>query len=81
MTWPRNQRALKHTPSAGSSPVAEQAWLAAGKKKLLRKAEFRNLGTHVNTLHTLGDRIYVGDLQAGPYPAAVLLLGSASAQP
>jgi splicing factor 3B subunit 3 len=34
-----------------------------GKKKLLRKTEFRSLPTHITSLHTLGDRIYVGDLQ------------------
>ena len=38
----------------------------AGKKKLLRKCEHRKLPTHIATLHTLGDRIYVGDLQARP---------------
>ena len=40
----------------------------AGKKKLLRKCEHRKLPTHIATLHTLGDRIYVGDLQARPWP-------------
>jgi splicing factor 3B subunit 3 len=35
----------------------------AGKKKLLRKCEHRKLPTHVTSLHTSGDRIYVGDLQ------------------
>lgn len=34
-----------------------------GKKKLLRKTEFRSLPTHIVSLHTLGDRIYVGDAQ------------------
>lgn len=35
----------------------------AGKKKLLRKCEHRKLPTHIATLATSGDRIYVGDLQ------------------
>ena len=35
----------------------------AGKKKLLRKCEHRRLPTHIATLSTSGDRIYVGDLQ------------------
>lgn len=34
-----------------------------GKKKLLRKTEYRKLPNHITTLHTLGDRIYAGDLQ------------------
>jgi hypothetical protein len=38
----------------------------AGKKKLLRKCEHRKLPTHIASLATLGDRIYVGDLQARP---------------
>ena len=37
----------------------------AGKRKLLRKCEHRKLPTHIATLATLGDRIYVGDLQVG----------------
>ena len=40
----------------------------AGKKKLLRKCEHRKLPTHIATLSTLGDRIYVGDLQARILP-------------
>ena len=40
----------------------------AGKKKLLRKCEHRKLPTHIATLATLGDRIYVGDLQARSLP-------------
>ena len=35
----------------------------AGKKKLLRKCEHRKLPTHITTLATNGDRIYVGDQQ------------------
>ncbi|KAK9916752.1 hypothetical protein WJX75_006568 [Coccomyxa subellipsoidea] len=35
----------------------------AGKKKLLRKCEHRKLPTHIATLATSGDRIFVGDLQ------------------
>lgn len=34
-----------------------------GKKKLLRKCEFRRFPNLVKTLHTVGDRIFVGDLQ------------------
>ncbi|KAK9851365.1 hypothetical protein WJX84_007420, partial [Apatococcus fuscideae] len=34
-----------------------------GKKKLLRKCEHRKLPTHIATLSTLGDRIFVGDGQ------------------
>lgn len=36
-----------------------------GKKKLLRKTEYRSLPTHVASLHTMGDRIFVGDAQVG----------------
>lgn len=36
-----------------------------GKKKLLRKTEFRSLPTHVASLNTVGDRIFVGDAQVG----------------
>ena len=35
----------------------------AGRKKLLRKTEYRSLPSHVATLASMGDRIYVGDLQ------------------
>ena len=35
----------------------------AGRKKLLRKCEHRKLPTHIMTLATSGDRIYVGDQQ------------------
>lgn len=38
-----------------------------GKKKLLRKCEHRKLPTHIATLSTLGDRIFVGDGQV-PLP-------------
>ena len=34
-----------------------------GKKRLLRKSEYRSLPTHISSLHVLGDRIYVGDQQ------------------
>ena len=34
-----------------------------GKKKLLRKSEYRSLPTHIISLHVMGDRIYVGDQQ------------------
>ena len=39
-----------------------------GKKKLLRKCEHRKLPTHIATLSTLGDRIFVGDGQVPPAP-------------
>lgn len=35
----------------------------AGKKRLLRKCEYRRLPTRVATLATTGSRIYVGDGQ------------------
>ena len=35
----------------------------AGKKKLLRKTEYRGLPTHVAMLSAMGERIYAGDLQ------------------
>jgi len=34
-----------------------------GRKKLLRKCEFSELPSFVATLHTMGERIYVGDAQ------------------
>ena len=34
-----------------------------GKKRLLRKCEYRGLPCEVSTLHTMGPRIYVGDAQ------------------
>lgn len=37
--------------------------LAAGKKRLLRKAEYRKLPTRIATLHVAGSRIYAGDSQ------------------
>ncbi|KAK9814939.1 hypothetical protein WJX73_002520 [Symbiochloris irregularis] len=35
----------------------------AGKKKLLRKTEYKGLPTHVATLSAMGERIFAGDLQ------------------
>lgn len=37
----------------------------AGKKKLLRKTEYRGLPTHVSHLACMGERIFAGDLQVG----------------
>lgn len=34
-----------------------------GKKKLLRKSEYRSLPTHIVSIHVTGDRIFVGDQQ------------------
>ena len=34
-----------------------------GKKRLLRKCEYRSLPSEVATLHVSGARIYVGDAQ------------------
>lgn len=34
-----------------------------GKKKLLRKCENRHFPTLIVTIHSMGDRIYVGDCQ------------------
>jgi hypothetical protein len=34
-----------------------------GKKKLLRKCEYKQLPQHVAQLHVLGSRIFVGDVQ------------------
>lgn len=42
----------------------------AGKKKLLRKCEHRKLPTHIMTLATSGDRIYVGDQQVDARPSS-----------
>ena len=39
----------------------------AGKKRLLRKCEYRRLPTRVATLHVAGSRIYVGDGQESVY--------------
>lgn len=38
-----------------------------GKKKLLRKTEYRSLPTHIVSLHVIGDRIFVGDQQVSFY--------------
>lgn len=48
---------------AGVGPVLRMYEL--GKKKLLRKCEYRQLPQHVAQLHTLGSRIYIGDVQVG----------------
>ena len=44
----------------------------AGRKKLLRKCEHRKLPTHIMTLATSGDRIYVGDQQVPTQETSVL---------
>jgi len=46
---------------AGVGPVLRL--LDLGKKKLLRKCEYRQLPHHVVTLQTMGSRIFVGDVQ------------------
>ena len=50
----------------------------AGRKKLLRKCEHRKLPTHIMTLATSGDRIYVGDQQVPTHEPFGLLRPSAS---
>eukprot|EP01025_Chloroclados_australasicus_P032349 TRINITY_DN3279_c1_g1_i8.p1 TRINITY_DN3279_c1_g1~~TRINITY_DN3279_c1_g1_i8.p1 ORF type:complete len:556 (-),score=86.09 TRINITY_DN3279_c1_g1_i8:188-1855(-) len=37
--------------------------LECGKKKLLRKCEYRKMANFVKSLHAMGDRVYVGDIQ------------------
>lgn len=39
--------------------------MECGKKKLLRKCEYPDLPNFVVSLHTTGDRVYVGDAQEG----------------
>jgi splicing factor 3B subunit 3 len=46
-----------------------------GRKKLLRKCEFRKLPHHVMTLRTQGSRVYVGDAQVGRAAQGSLLKG------
>eukprot|EP00878_Enallax_costatus_P010041 GHUV01010480.1.p1 GENE.GHUV01010480.1~~GHUV01010480.1.p1 ORF type:complete len:1094 (+),score=306.67 GHUV01010480.1:216-3497(+) len=53
--------AFKGRLLAGVGPVLRLYEL--GKKKLLRKCEYRQLPQHVAQLHTLGSRIFVGDVQ------------------
>ncbi|WIA12061.1 hypothetical protein OEZ85_012138 [Tetradesmus obliquus] len=53
--------AFKGRLLAGVGPVLRLFEL--GRKKLLRKCEYRQLPQHVAALHTLGSRIYVGDVQ------------------
>eukprot|EP00879_Flechtneria_rotunda_P016767 GHRR01017550.1.p1 GENE.GHRR01017550.1~~GHRR01017550.1.p1 ORF type:complete len:1036 (+),score=359.64 GHRR01017550.1:786-3893(+) len=53
--------AFKGKLLAGVGPVLRLYEL--GKKKLLRKCEYRQLPQHVAQLQTLGSRIYVGDVQ------------------
>jgi splicing factor 3B subunit 3 len=53
--------AFKGRLLAGVGPVLRLFEL--GRKKLLRKCEYRQLPQHVAQLHTLGSRIYVADAQ------------------
>jgi len=53
--------AFKGRLLSGVGPVLRLYEL--GKKKLLRKCEYRQLPQHVAQLHTLGSRIFVGDVQ------------------
>lgn len=53
--------AFKGRLLAGVGPVLRLYEL--GKKKLLRKCEYKQLPQHVAQLHTLGSRIFVGDVQ------------------
>lgn len=46
-----------------SSPSPSPPLSRTGKKRLLRKCEYRRLPTRVATLATTGSRIYVGDGQ------------------
>jgi splicing factor 3B subunit 3 len=39
-----------------------------GKKKLLRKCENKNFPNTIISIHTYGDRIYVGDIQEVSFP-------------
>jgi hypothetical protein len=55
--------AFKGRLLAGVGPVLRLFEL--GRKKLLRKCEYRQLPQHVAQLHTLGSRIYVADMQVG----------------
>jgi hypothetical protein len=53
--------AFKGRLLAGVGPVLRLYEL--GKKKLLRKCEYKQLPQHVAQLHVLGSRIVVGDVQ------------------
>jgi hypothetical protein len=55
--------AFKGRLLAGVGPVLRLYEL--GKRKLLRKCEYRQLPHHVVTLRTMGPRIHVGDVQVG----------------
>jgi splicing factor 3B subunit 3 len=55
--------AFKGRLLAGVGPVLRLYEL--GKKKLLRKCEYKQLPQHVAQLHVLGSRIFVGDVQVG----------------
>jgi splicing factor 3B subunit 3 len=55
--------AFKGRLLAGVGPVLRLYEL--GKKKLLRKCEYKQLPQHVAQLHVLGSRIVVGDVQVG----------------
>lgn len=51
------------TPAPSPPCTPPQPRPAPGKKRLLRKCEYRRLPTRVATLATAGSRIYVGDGQ------------------
>jgi splicing factor 3B subunit 3 len=55
--------AFKGRLLAGVGPVLRLYEL--GKKKLLRKCEYKQLPQHVAQLTVLGSRIFVGDVQVG----------------
>lgn len=52
-----------HPPSCPPHPHPAHPSPHTGKKRLLRKCEYRRLPTRVATLATTGSRIYVGDGQ------------------
>ena len=58
---------LTHPPSHPCFALLALPPTPAGKKRLLRKCEYRRLPTRVATLHVAGSRIYVGDGQESVY--------------
>lgn len=69
---PGAMTAFKGRLLAGVGPLLRLYDL--GKKKLLRKCEYRQLPHHVASLHTIGSRIYAADVQ-------VRLLATVQPQP
>jgi len=53
--------AFKSRLLAGCGPVLRMYEL--GKKKLLRKCEYKQLPHHIVSLHVSGSRVFVGDSQ------------------